>query len=107
MNRRTKPYLRAEAPVGTPSFDSPAGWVAEPAGEWHGRAMEVVYDPRRYDVVFLRGAVSPKVKTGLIGTGWEHHLSDGGNQMWVRNRMALAHRRLLRATSPPAVRKIA
>ncbi len=48
------PYLRPAGPEGTPPAPCPPGHQAEAAGLWHGRAMEVVYDPRRHDVAFLR-----------------------------------------------------
>ncbi len=102
-----EPYLRPAAPEGTTPAPCPPGGQAEPAGIWHGKAMEVVYDPRRHDVVFLRGAVSATVEDGLRATGWEHRLSDGANQMWTRDRAALARRRLDQARSAPGVPRIA
>jgi len=102
-----EPYLRPAAPEGAPPASCPAGHQAEPAGLWHGRPMDVVYDPRRHDVVFLRGAVSAKVEGGLRASGWEHRLSDGANQMWTRDRAALARRRLDQARSAPGVPRIA
>lgn len=69
--------------------------------------MEVVYDPSRHDVAFFRGGVSVDVAQGLRGTGWEHRLTDGVNQMWVRDRAALARRRLESVRSSPAVPLIA
>jgi hypothetical protein len=69
--------------------------------------MEVVYAPARHDVVFLRGGVSPEVADGLRATGWEHQLSDGADQMWVRDRAGLAQRRAARDRSTPALPRIA
>ena len=45
-----KPFLRAtdRAPL------APVGWTATPAGTWDGKTVDVVYDPRRHDVLFLR-----------------------------------------------------
>ncbi len=91
-----QPYLRPAPPEGVPSADCPPGRQAEPAGVWHGRAMEVVYDPHRHDVVFLRGEQSTTVHGGLADNRYERALSDGPNQMWVRDRIALARRRLAR-----------
>ena len=102
-----EPYLRPATPEGAPPAPCPPGRQAEPAGVWHGRAMEVVYDPRRHDVVFLHGAASAAVEGGLQATGWEHRLSDGANQMWTRDRTALARRRLDQVRSAPDVPRIA
>lgn len=103
----SEPYLRPQSPESAPPTEPPPGHVVEPAGAWKGRPMEVVYDPRRYDVAFLRATLSAKLESGLVDTGWEYRLGDGPNQMWVRDRMALAHRRLLRSSSTRAVPKIA
>ncbi len=102
-----EPYLRPAPPEGALPEPCPSGHQAEAAGNWHGRPMEVVYDPRRHDVVFLRGAVPAKVEDGLRATGWEHRLSEGANQMWTRDRAALARRRLDQARSAPGVPRIA
>ena len=103
----TKPYLRPAPPEGAPPFACPDGQVAEPAGIWHGRWMEVVYDPTRHDVALLREGVSAGVEEGLRGTGWEKRLTDGPNQMWIRDRIALAQRRLEHVRSSPQVPRIA
>ncbi len=102
-----EPYLRPAPPEGAPSPPCPVGHQAEAAGTWRGTPMEVVYDPRRHDVAFLRGTVSAKVVDGLRDTGWEHRLSDGANQMWTRDRAALARRRLDQSRSAPGVPRIA
>lgn len=87
------PFLRPAPPEGHPSAPCPPGWAVEPAGLWHDRQMEVVYDPSRHDVLFLRGR-QPMLEPRLGDIGWEHTLSDGDNQMWVRDRAALARRAL-------------
>jgi len=69
--------------------------------------MEVVYDPRRHDVAFLRGGVSAKVRDGLASTGWHHQRSDGATEMWTRDRAALARRRLHQASDRSGVPRIA
>lgn len=102
-----EPYLRPAPPEGEPAALCPPGGQAESAGIWDGKAMEVVYDPRRHDVVFLRGAASAAVEGGLRATGWKHRLSEGANQMWTRDRSALARRRLDRLRSAPDVPRIA
>jgi hypothetical protein len=101
-----RPYLRRLAPEGAPPQPCPRGAVAEPAGSWGGQPMEVVYEPAGHDVVFLRGAVSATVADGLRATGWQHWLSHGDDQMWVRDRARLARRRSLQVR-PAAVPHIA
>lgn len=103
----SEPYLRPQPPEGVPSAPCPPGQLVEAAGVWGGEVMEVVYDPRHHDVVFVRGEVSAKIQSGLVDTGWEHRLTDGANQMWVRDRRALAHRRLQRAQPTHTVPRIA
>ena len=104
------PYLRPASPEGAPGDPPPPGRVTAPVGLWAGRAMEVVYDPARHDVVFLRGATSQALAEGLSDTGWEQAGTDGGNQMWIRDRSAAAGRPLERtacaalAATPPARR---
>jgi hypothetical protein len=68
--------------------------------------MEVVYDPRRHDVLFLRGShggLGPR----LGETGWQHAMTDGPNQMWVRDRAARARRALDRAGAEAPGRALA
>lgn len=100
------PYLRRLGPEGSPALPCPPGAVAEPAGTWGGQPMEVVYEPARHDVVFLRGAVPDSVANGLRATGWQHWLSHSDDQMWVRDRAVLARRRTLHPR-PAAAPRIA
>lgn len=69
--------------------------------------MEVVYDPRRHDVAFVRGESSLTVRSGLVATGWQRQAGDGDNQLWVRDRLALARRRLDRSTAGSGAPRIA
>lgn len=87
------PFLRPAPPEGEPSAPCPPGWVCHPAGVWHERHMEVVYDPNRHDVLFLRGR-QPGIEPLLGDIGWDQALSDGDNQMWIRDRVAVAQRAL-------------
>ena len=99
------PYLRPLSPDDAPA-PCPPGHAVEPAGVWKGQSMEVVYDPRRHDVAFLRGETTLDVRSGLVATGWSHQSSDGEAQMWVRDRVALAQARLARTTvrlGPPRI----
>ena len=94
---RSLPYLRPASPDDAPA-PCPPGHQAEPAGTWGGRSMEVVYDPGRHDVAFVRGESTIAVRSGLAATGWQRQAGDGDNQMWVRDRLALARRRLDRTS---------
>jgi hypothetical protein len=98
----SEPFLRPSAAEGAQPPPCPPGHEAEPAGIWHGKPMDVVYDPRRHDVAFVRGAVSTRVRQGLLSTGWRPQLSDGPNEMWTRDRSSLTRSRLERV--PPAPR---
>ena len=89
----SEPYLRPASPEGVAPAPCPAGHLVEPAGHWEGRRMEVVYDPRRFDVAFLRGS-SSRVRDGLARTSWERSRTDGDNEMWIRDRALATRRRL-------------
>ena len=102
-----EPFLRLAPPEGAPPQPCPDGTAAHPVGIWHGRWMEIVYDPTRHDVACLRGGVSPEVADGLRRIGYEHRLTDGANELWVRDRAALARRRLGHIPSAPSVQRIA
>ena len=88
------PYLRPAAPDGAPPGPCEPGHVAEPAGLWNDRQMEIVYDPRRHDVCFIRGPAADGVHDGLTASGWEPSATDGRSQLWIRDR-ADAMRQLL------------
>ena len=94
------PYLR---PLGADDAPAPcgAGMVAEPAGTWGGRRMEVVYDPARHEVAFTRGRPAASVSAALAATGWRLARSDGHAVMWVRDRATTDRRRLARAGAGP------
>jgi hypothetical protein len=84
-----KPYLRPLSPDDAPAA-CPAGAVAEPAGTWGGRRMEVVYDPARHEVAFTRGRPTATETAVLAATGWWPARRDGQAVMWVRPRPAPA-----------------
>lgn len=88
------PYLRPASPHGAPPDQCPPSHVAEPAGLWNDRQMEIVYDPRRHDVCFMRGRAAEGVHEGLAASGWEPTATDGRSQLWIRDR-AEAMRQLL------------
>ena len=103
---RQDPFLRPLSPDDAPA-PCPPGMVAEPAGTWSGRHMEVVYDPRRHDVAFTRGEPTGTVTASLAATGWACQRSDGQAAMWVRDRLALARRRLEHAAARPSPPRVA
>lgn len=76
---------------------APVGWVAEPAGKWAGREVDVVYDPRRHDVTFLRHRPSEELSDGLRESGYRRVAVDGNSEMWVRDRLEVVRRSLERA----------
>ncbi|HET7487960.1 MAG TPA: hypothetical protein VFJ85_08530 [Acidimicrobiales bacterium] len=99
------PFLRAVDPE-HPDVPPP-GQVAEPAGTWGGRQSEVVFDPRRHDVAFIRGTTTPELTDRLASAGWVHQASDGDCQFWVRDRLEQARRRLSLTHPRPAAPRIA
>ena len=90
------PFLRLAPPEDMPSAPCPPGCVAEPAGLWYGRHMEVVYDPRCHDILFLRGR-QVELEPRLGDIGWQHVRTQWPNQMWIRDRAAVARQALDRA----------
>ena len=97
------PYLRHAPPVDAPPNPCPDGHEVQPAGLWNGSQMEVVYDPRQHDVLFLHGGTEdPDIHDGLARTGWSHAQSDGPTQMWIRDRAVAAQAALASASSAPA-----
>lgn len=95
------PYLRPAPTDDEVSPPCPPGHTAQPAGLWSGEHQEVVYDPRRHDVCFMRGGLGADVDDGLRSTGWEPTANDGTSQLWVRDRAA-AMLQMLDAPEPTA-----
>ena len=98
-----KPFLRPTSRARL----APVGWTSEPAGQWAGREVEVVYDPRRHQVVLCRNDPGDRTRAELAGAGYRRCASDGTQEMWVRDRSAEAAAALERETGqqhrPPAV----
>lgn len=65
---------------------APVGWVAEPAGVWAGREVEVVFDPDRHDIVIARNDLGDTARVALAGEGYRRIASDGIQEMWLRLR---------------------
>ncbi len=68
---------------------APVGWVSEPAGSWRNKEVDVVYDPRRHDVMFLRGDIAEDTRQGFRHVGYRPAAVDGSNEMWVRDRLVV------------------
>jgi hypothetical protein len=82
-----KPFLRPTSRARL----APAGWVSERAGGWAGREVEVVYDPRRHEVVLFRNDPGDTARSDLAEAGYRRYASDGHQEMWVRERAPESH----------------
>ena len=76
-----KPFLRATDRARL----APVGWTSEPAGEWAGREVEVVFDPSQHQIVLLRNAPSDPTRTVLADQGFRRLAVDGSQEMWMRS----------------------
>lgn len=85
-----EPYLRQATEQSVEARLVPEGWVSEPAGRWRGRYVEVVYDPRRHDITFVRGRIPAKVIVGMRTRGFQLRGVDGPTQWWIRDRLRAA-----------------
>jgi hypothetical protein len=81
-----KPFLRPTSRARL----APVGWTSEPAGQWAGREVEVVYDPRQHQVVLCRNDPGDHTRAELADAGYRRCASDGTQEMWVRDRSAAA-----------------
>jgi hypothetical protein len=93
-----KPFLRPTSRARL----APVGWVAERAGEWVGREVEVVYDPTRHDVVLFRNDPGDDARADLSSAGYRRYASDGQQEMWVRDKSSTPAASLDRPTPAPA-----
>lgn len=69
---------------------APVGWVAEPAGTWAGREVEVVYDPRQHRIVMVRNEPGDTTRAALAGEGFRRLAVDGKQEMWLLDRSLAA-----------------
>ena len=69
--------------------------------------MEVVYDPRRHDIILLRGRTTPELQAQMTAAGWSEQASDGASQFWVRERVVQAHCPLRQSADRPRSARIA
>jgi hypothetical protein len=83
-----KPFLRATKRARL----QPVGWVAEPAGVWAGRQVEVVFDPRQHQIVMVRNEPGESTRAALAGEGFRRLAVDGQQEMWMLDRSAAAER---------------
>jgi hypothetical protein len=85
------PYLR---PLDS-TAPTPHGWTVEPAGPWNGHQVEVVYNPTRHDVMFVRGAAADDISDNdLEHIGYQFIATDGQTWLWHRDRLTAARSRL-------------
>ncbi len=85
-----KPFLR---PTDRARL-APVGWVSEPAGRWGDMEVEVVYDPRRHQVLLVRDDVGDPGRAAIAGTGYQRIAVDGKQELWVRDRVVDTRLRL-------------
>lgn len=90
-----KPFLRATDRARL----APVGWISEPAGVWAGRDVEVVYDPRQHQIVMVRNEPGDTTRAALAGEGFRRLAVDGQQEMWVRDRAAVAEQLQSRVVS--------
>lgn len=101
MHDRSDPYLRPAPLQGAPSPQCPEGWAAEPAGLWGDTHMEVVYNPRRHDVLIVRGRMSHPAEAALPSVGYFERDAAEGVRMFVRDRTAATRNALERLEQQP------
>lgn len=74
----------------------PEGWRAEPAGRWAGRDAEIVYDPRRHDVLVATNGLPERQCEAFRAAGFELIERAGRDELWIRHRVAVARAGLAR-----------
>ncbi|MGQ0823760.1 MAG: hypothetical protein ACT4OX_01810 [Actinomycetota bacterium] len=90
-----KPFLR---PTDRARL-APVGWASEPVGVWAGRKVEVVFDPRRHQIVMVRDEPGDTMRAALAGEGFRRLAVDGRQEMWVRDRTTAADQTAARVTA--------
>ena len=100
-----EPYLRRSSGVAPSRPPERPGDVVSYAGRWAGEPVDVVYNPRRHDVMFLLGRMQPELREQLEQAGWRVTRDDGRRQLWVRDKVVAARSGLARghAASPPGL----
>ncbi len=99
-----KPFLR---PTDRARL-APVGWASEPAGIWAGRHVEVVFDPRKHQIVMARNDPGDATRAALAAEGFRRLAVDGKQEMWVRDRSAAVEQPSLTVTPrrPAAAAKV-
>lgn len=92
------PVLRALGDDGP----TPEGWRAEPAGRWAGRDVEIVYDPRRHDVLVATNGLPERQWEAFRAAGFELIDVAGRDELWIRDRVAVARAGLARVDTAAA-----
>lgn len=98
-----KPFMR---PVDRGRL-APVGWVAEPAGLWDGKQVEVVYDPRRHQLVRTDSDIGDRTRVALGTAGFRRVASAGEQELWVRDRVAAARAALDKAQTHTVPQRVA
>jgi len=89
-----KPFLRPTSRARL----APVGWTSEPAGQWAGREVEVVYDPSEHQIVLCRNDPGDHLRSEMADAGYRRYATDGNQEMWVRDKAASAAAALARST---------
>jgi hypothetical protein len=89
----------------SPGGPLPVGWIVEDVGQWpgvHGTDAEVVYNPRRHQVMVTQG-LDPESAAALQADGWQRHATDGDRVLWTRDRVAVTQAALARLDQAAAI----
>ena len=89
-----KPFLRPTSRARL----APVGWTSEPAGQWAGREVEVVYDPSKHQIVLCRNDPGDHMRSELADAGYRRYATDETQEMWVRDKAASADAAVARST---------
>jgi hypothetical protein len=54
---------------------------------WAGREVEVVFDPRRHQIVMVRNEPGDSTRSQLATEGFRRLAVDGTQEMWARDRL--------------------
>jgi hypothetical protein len=74
---------------------------------WAGRQVEVVFDPRRHQIVMVRNEPGETTRVSLVGEGFRRLAVDGQQEMWMRDRSAAAEQAPVPSATIQAAPKVA
>lgn len=101
--RASRPFVR-RVREGRPI---PSGWTSIPVGEdwadWDGEKFDLVYDPRRHEVLTVSALESDEQIEQLWSQGWEVSSTDGSSHVLTRDRLARTRAVLDRDLRPSPV----